>query len=165
MNSELTRKAVISAFCSLAVIGGALAQERDSAQDQKAATSDQKAAPAAKDKASASKPPVAGVSLTPLGITFEQKAIIAPGYRASKLVKADVYNDKGEKIGKIGDLVVAPDGTLSVAVVDVSGFLGMKKHHVAIPVKQFSEVSPKKVVLPGATKDALKQLPEFTYLS
>lgn len=165
MNSELTRKAVISAFCSLAVIGGALAQERDSAQDQKAATSDQKAAPAAKDKASASKPLVAGVSLTPLGITLEQKAIIAPGYRASKLVKADVYNDKGEKIGKIGDLVVAPDGTLSVAVVDVSGFLGMKKHHVAIPVKQFSEVSPKKVVLPGATKDALKQLPEFTYLS
>ena len=165
MNPELTRKAVISAFCSLAVIGGALARERDSAQDQKAATSDQKAAPAAKDKASASKPPVAGVSLTPLGITLEQKAIIAPGYRASKLVKADVYNDKGEKIGKIGDLVVAPDGTLSVAVVDVSGFLGMKKHHVAIPVKQFSEVSPKKVVLPGATKDALKQLPEFTYLS
>jgi sporulation protein YlmC with PRC-barrel domain len=165
MNSELTRKAVISAFCSLAVIGGALAQEKDSAQDQKAAASDQKAAPAAKDKASASKPPVAGVSLTPLGITLEQKAIIAPGYRASKLVKADVYNDKGEKIGKIGDLVVAPDGTLSVAVVDVSGFLGMKKHHVAIPVKQFSEVSPKKVVLPGATKDALKQLPEFTYLS
>ncbi len=165
MNSELTRKAVISAFCSLAVIGGALAQEKDSAQDQKAAASDQKAAPAAKDKASASKPPIAGVALTPLGITLEQKAIIAPGYRASKLVKADVYNDKGEKIGKIGDLVVAPDGTLSVAVVDVSGFLGMKKHHVAIPVKQFSEVSPKKVVLPGATKDALKQLPEFTYLS
>jgi sporulation protein YlmC with PRC-barrel domain len=166
MNSELTRKAVISAFCSLAVIGGALAQEKDSAQDQKAAASDQKAAPAAgKDKGPVSKPPIAGVSLTPLGITIEQKAIIAPGYRASKLVKADVYNDKGEKIGKIGDLVVAPDGTLSVAVVDVSGFLGMKKHHVAIPVKQFSEVSPKRVVLPGATKDALKQLPEFTYLS
>jgi sporulation protein YlmC with PRC-barrel domain len=165
MNSELTRKAVISAFCCLAVIGGALAQQKDGAQDQKAAASDQKAAPAGKDKASASKPPVAGVALTPLGITIEQKAIIAPGYRASKLVKAEVYNDKGEKIGKIGDLVVAPDGTLSVAVVDVGGFLGVKKHHVAIPVKQFSEVSPKKVVLPGATKEALKQLPEFTYLS
>src|SRR5262245_48646513 len=111
MNPELTRKAVISAFCSLAVIGGALAQEKDTAQDQKAPASDQKAAPAAKGKASASNPPIAGVALTPLGITIEQKAIIAPGYRASKLAKADVYNDKGEKIGKIGDLVVAPDGT------------------------------------------------------
>jgi sporulation protein YlmC with PRC-barrel domain len=166
MNPELTRNVVVCTLCSLALIGGALAQQKDSAQDQKAAASDQKAAPpAGKDKAPASRPPVAGVALAPLGITIEEKAIIAPGYRASKLVKADVYNDKGEKIGKIGDLIVAPDGKLSVAVVDVGGFLGVKRHHVAIPVKQFSEVSPKKVVLPGATKDALKQLPEFTYLS
>jgi hypothetical protein len=42
----------------------------------------------------------------------------------------------------------------------VGGFVGIGKHRVAIPVKQFKEVHPK-VVLPGATKEALKNLPDF----
>ncbi len=33
-----------------------------------------------------------------------------------------------------------PDGTGSFAIVDVGGFLGVGKHHVAIPVGQFSAV-------------------------
>jgi hypothetical protein len=105
-------------------------------------------------------PPVAGV--TPLGVSVAQTAEITPGYRASKLVHADVYNDQNQKIGKIGDLVIAPDGKLSVAVVDVGGFLGMGTHQVAIPVEQFSQIAPK-LVLPGATKEALKSMPEFHY--
>jgi hypothetical protein len=56
--------------------------------------------------------------------------------------------------------VIAPDGSLSVAVIDVGGFLGIGKHRVAIPVKQFTQIHPK-AVLPGATKEALKSLPEF----
>src|SRR5690242_11338400 len=81
--------------------------------------------------------PVAGS--IPLGTTVEESRAVAVGYRASKLIGAPVYNDKNEKIGKIGDLIVKPDGTLSLAVVDVGGFLGMGRHHVAIPVEQFSE--------------------------
>ncbi|ABS27521.1 PRC-barrel domain-containing protein [Anaeromyxobacter sp. Fw109-5] len=105
-------------------------------------------------------PPVAGT--IPLGTTVEETRAVAVGYRASKLIGAPVYNDKDQKIGKVDDLVVAPDGKVSLAVVDVGGFLGMGRHQVAIPVEQFSAVKPK-VVLPGATKDALKQLPEFQY--
>ncbi len=105
-------------------------------------------------------PPVAG-SLT-LGVTGEESKAIALGYRASKLLGAAVYNDRNEKIGKIGDLIVKPDGTLSFAIVDVGGFLGLKKPPVAIPMGQFSSTHPK-VVLPGATKDALKKLPEFEF--
>lgn len=102
--------------------------------------------------------PVAGV--IPLGVTHIEEAAIAPGYRATKLLKQTVYNDQGQKIGKIEDLVVAPDGTLTAAVVEVGGFLGIGKHRVAIPVKQFTALHPK-VTLPGATKEALKDLPEF----
>ena len=105
-------------------------------------------------------PPVAG-SIT-LGVTVEESTAVAIGYRASKLIGAIVYNDKDAKIGKIGDLIVKPDGTLSLAIVDVSGFLGIGRHHVAIPVGQFTSVKPK-IVLPGATKEALKQLPEFQF--
>jgi sporulation protein YlmC with PRC-barrel domain len=105
-------------------------------------------------------PPIAGS--IHLGTSVEETRAVAVGYRASKLLGAKVYNDKNENIGKIGDLVVKPDGTLSLAVVDVGGFLGVGRHQVAIPVEQFAAVAPK-VVLPGATKEALKQLPQFEY--
>jgi sporulation protein YlmC with PRC-barrel domain len=105
-------------------------------------------------------PPVAG-SIA-LGTTVEETRAIAVGYRASKLIGASVYNDKNQKIGRIGDLVVKPDGKVSLAVVDVGGFLGLGRHQVAIPVEQFSAVTPK-IVLPGATKEALKQLPQFQF--
>jgi sporulation protein YlmC with PRC-barrel domain len=104
--------------------------------------------------------PVAGK--VTLGVAVAQLDVVANGWRASKLIHANVYNDSNQKIGKVGDLIVAPDGTLSVAIVDVGGFLGIGKHHVAIPVQQFSQVTPK-IILPGATKDALKQMPEFKY--
>jgi sporulation protein YlmC with PRC-barrel domain len=103
--------------------------------------------------------PVAGHST--LGTT--RMEVIAEGWRASKLIGASVYNESNQRVGKIGDLIIAPDGSISVAVLDVGGFLGVAGRHVAIPVEQFSQISPR-IVLPGATKDALKQLPEFKYV-
>jgi sporulation protein YlmC with PRC-barrel domain len=88
---------------------------------------------------------------------------VVKGWRASKLVNATVYNDQNERIGKIDDMIVSPDGKVSLAIVDVGGFLGIGKHRVAIPVDQFSDINAKKLVLPKATKEALKALPEFTY--
>ena len=107
-------------------------------------------------------PPVAGSVV--LGVTVEESKAVALGYRASKILGAAVYNDKNEKIGKIGDLIVKPDDKLSFAIVDVGGFLGLKNHRVAIPVGQFKSMGPK-IVLPGATKDSLKQVPEFHFAS
>ena len=97
-----------------------------------------------------------------LGVTVTESVAVAVGYRASKLIGATVYNDKGAKIGKVGDLIIKPDGTVSYAIIDVGGFLGIGVHQVAIPVGQFTSVKPK-LVLPGATKDALKALPEFHF--
>jgi sporulation protein YlmC with PRC-barrel domain len=123
------------------------------AQDKQQASNTPAPKPAATPAA-----PIAGV--IPLGVTKIEADLVTPGMRASKLMGQEVYNDEGKKIGKIGDLVLAPDGSLSVAVIDVGGFVGIGKHRVAIPVKQFKEIHPK-VVLPGATKEALKALPEF----
>jgi len=103
--------------------------------------------------------PVAGRTM--LGTS--RMDVIAEGWRASKLIGASVFNESNQKVGTIGDLIIAPDGSISVAILDVGGFLGVARRHVAIPVEQFSQISPR-IVLPGATKAALKQLPEFKYV-
>jgi sporulation protein YlmC with PRC-barrel domain len=114
----------------------------------------------AKPAADPESPPIAG--RTVLGVEVREIGVIASGYRVSKLLNQPVYNDKNEKIGKVEDFIVRPDGTLSYAIVDVGGFLKLGAHRVAIPVDQFSSVRPR-IVLPGATKEALKQIPEFQY--
>ena len=129
-----------------------------------AAGQDQKQQDSQKDRAAAGATraaPVAGVQ--PLELTVEAKALVLQGWRASKLIGATVYNDKDERIGKIEDMIVSPDGKVSVAVIDVGGFLGIGQHRVAIPVDGFTDIKAKKLVLPKATKESLKALPEFSY--
>jgi hypothetical protein len=52
--------------------------------------------------------------------------------------------------------------SVSYAIINAGGFLAVAKHNVAIPVSQF-QLSGEKLVLPGATKDALKATPAFEY--
>jgi sporulation protein YlmC with PRC-barrel domain len=137
MNVNVAEKRVVSIFFSVALMS--VIATMANAQD---------------------KAPVAG--LVPLGVAVVETEAVATGWRASKLMHADVYNDSNQKIGKIDDFIVSPDGKLTIAVVDVGGFLGLAAHRVAIPVQQFGNVAPK-VVLKGATKEALKELPEFKY--
>ena len=73
-----------------------------------------------------------------------------------------VYNEKDESVGSVDDIIIAPDKAISYAIVNAGGFLGLARHDVAIPVSQFKLVD-KKLVLPGATKEALKASPEFQY--
>jgi sporulation protein YlmC with PRC-barrel domain len=122
--------------------------------------SDQQSQGQASGGATRSAPPV---GVVPLGVSIEATGQVLEGWRASKLIGAAVYNDQNQRIGKIEDMIVAPDGKLSVAIIDVGGFLGIGTHRVAIPVDQFSDIKAKRLVLPNATKDALKALPEFRY--
>jgi sporulation protein YlmC with PRC-barrel domain len=138
-------------------IGGLYSTDGARAQSDKA---DAAAKPSASASAPVIRAPVAGQAV--LGVTVAEQRLVAPGYRASKLLKQDVYNDKGEKIGTVDDLVIAPDGTLSIAVVNVGGFVGLGTHRVALPVRQFTQIAPK-AVLPNAYKDQLKALPKFEY--
>jgi sporulation protein YlmC with PRC-barrel domain len=99
----------------------------------------------------------------PLGVTVEEMKLVVLGWSAKKkLLDADVYNDKGEKIGEIGDIIVSPTRSVSHAIIEVGGFLGLGEHRVAIPMDQIKFVG-NRFVIAGATKDALKALPEFRY--
>ena len=87
---------------------------------------------------------------------------VATGYRASKLVGDTVVNEANETVGTIDDLIVTPGGSTPYAVLCVGGFLGLGTKYVVVPFPSL-QVNGKKIVLPGATKDALKALPEFKY--
>ncbi|MDB4990483.1 MAG: PRC-barrel domain protein [Myxococcaceae bacterium] len=97
-----------------------------------------------------------------LGVPTENLDGLATGHRASKLINAPLYNDQGQKVGKIGDLVVTADGKVTAAIVDVGGFLGVGKRQVAIALQRIVSVKDK-LTLSGATKENLQKLPEFQY--
>jgi hypothetical protein len=89
---------------------------------------------------------------------------LSTGYRATKIVGSAVVNDKNETIGKIDDLIISRDDRALYAVVSVGGFLGVGNRLVAVPYDRLT-ASPdnQKFVVAGATKDALKTMPEYQY--
>ena len=88
---------------------------------------------------------------------------LSTGYRTSKIIGSSVVNDDNETIGKIDDLIVSPDDNKSAyVIISVGGWLGMGTHLVALPYSSL-QVGSSKIALPGATKDGIKNLPEFKY--
>lgn len=87
---------------------------------------------------------------------------LSTGYRASKLIGTHVVNDANETIGKIDDLIINPDDKLAYAIISVGGWLGMGSYRIAIPYSDL-RITPSKITLPGATKEGVKNLPEFKY--
>lgn len=88
---------------------------------------------------------------------------VAKGYRTSRLTGREVINEHNEEIGKIDDFIIGRDKVL-FTVLQVGGFLGIGSYLVAVPYKSLDLESHKgKVVLKGATKEALQKLPEFEY--
>jgi sporulation protein YlmC with PRC-barrel domain len=103
------------------------------------------------------------VGSTQLGVAMAELREVTTGWSAKRQILGQtVYNDKDEKIGKVDDIIVAPDKAISYAIIGAGGFLNVGKHDVAIPVNQF-KTEAGKLVLAGASKDALKAMPPFEY--
>ena len=101
-------------------------------------------------------------------------------WRASKLIGVDVYNQQNEKLGEISELILTSSGQIAGAVIGVGGFLGMGERDVMVPLNQLRFTNteggattgsaadgdrkwyPERAML-NATKDQLKQMPEFKY--
>ena len=104
---------------------------------------------------------VVGASV--IGVSVSEVVEIASGWSVKKSIMGkSLYNEKGDKIGNVDDLIIAPNKTLSYAIIGAGGFLGMGKYDVAIPVTQINEVNGK-MELKGATKESIKQMPKFEY--
>jgi hypothetical protein len=104
---------------------------------------------------------VAGSTL--LGVSVTEAREVADGWSAKRQILGHaVFNDQNQKIGAVDDIIVSPDKSVTYAIIGAGGFLGVARHNVAIRVNQLT-VDGDKLVLPGATKEALKQAPEFEY--
>ncbi len=105
--------------------------------------------------------PAAG--LIPLGVTVIEMQGVVTGWSAKKdLFGKTVQNEKKEQLGKIDDIIISPNKSVSFAIIGVGGFLGIMDRLVAIPMTQL-KVQSGQLVLTGATKANLTAMPPFVY--
>jgi sporulation protein YlmC with PRC-barrel domain len=105
---------------------------------------------------------VAGATTT-VGVSVVESTQVAMGWSVKKtLLGKIIYNEAGLKVGKVQDLIIAPDKNLTYVIVGAGGFIGIGRHDVAIPVTQIQDRAGK-LVMPGATKDMIKAMPQFDY--
>jgi len=103
------------------------------------------------------------VGSTTIGVPATEITTLARGWSAKQqILGKPVVNDHNERVGDVDDIIIAPDKSLSYAIIGVGGFLGVGEHYVVIPFDQLKS-SNGKYVLPGASKDTLKAMPPFKY--
>jgi sporulation protein YlmC with PRC-barrel domain len=104
---------------------------------------------------------VAGSTL--IGVSVAEMRDVTSGWSAKRQILGQaIFNDKDERVGSIDDIIIAPDKAVSYAIINAGGFTGLTKHDVAIPVSQL-KLADNKLVLAGATKEALRATPPFEY--
>jgi hypothetical protein len=90
-------------------------------------------------------------------------AEVGKGYRTSDVRGRAVWNDRNERIGIIPEVVIGRDD-VPFAILEVGGFLDLGAHMVAVPFKALKiDDASRKIVLPGATRRALRNFPEFRF--
>ncbi len=82
--------------------------------------------------------------------------------RASKVIGASVYNDQDQKVGTVEDLLLSQSRDVTGVVLSVGGFLGIDARYVEVPFSRL-QVTTDKVIMPGASSDALKQMPVYRF--
>jgi hypothetical protein len=97
------------------------------------------------------------------GLVRVDPQTVATGYRASKIIGSTVVNDANETVGTVDDLIVTPNAAAPFAVLSVGGFLGLGTKYVIVPFTSLQVKDKAHMLLPGATKESLQELPEYKY--
>jgi hypothetical protein len=107
-------------------------------------------------------PVLAQVGPQPIPLVRVDVQKMASGYRAKNIIGSPVVNEHNEKIGMLDDLIIEPSEKVPFAILSVGGFLGLGERLVVVPFDSL-KISQDMIELPGATKDELKAMPEFSY--
>ena len=88
---------------------------------------------------------------------------VAEGWSATRqIIGRVVVNEDGVTIGRVEDLIITPEASVSHLIVGAGGFLGVRRHPVAVPAALFG-FSGEQLVLEGATPEMVKAQPVFEY--
>ena len=97
----------------------------------------------------------------PMILAVVDVKLVALGLRISELTGKPVYNPQGQKVGNVDDFIIQRDKVL-MTIINVGGFLGIGGRLIAIPYSSL-QMTPKGMVLPGASKQAVGKLHAFRY--
>jgi flagellar biosynthesis GTPase FlhF len=78
----------------------------------------------------------------------------------SRLVKMDLHNERGDRLGDIERVVQSADGRFHI-VIGTGGFLGMREHDVRIPLDDEVTIRGDRLVIKGLTDEQVKAMPAF----
>ncbi|MDQ2804506.1 MAG: PRC-barrel domain-containing protein [Pseudomonadota bacterium] len=97
----------------------------------------------------------------PAGPVTASKYLTQDGeIEASHLIGTAIFNDQNQQIGTVSDVLLDKTDKAVTAVLSVGGFLGVGSRLVAVPFGQI-QIRTDKVVVPGATKVSLENLPAY----
>ncbi|MFU0504941.1 PRC-barrel domain-containing protein [Pseudaminobacter sp. NGMCC 1.201702] len=90
----------------------------------------------------------------------------ADGHLASNIIGENVYNgtsDDAQDIGKVNDVVIAPDGKVESVVIGVGGFLGLGEKNVAVNYSEidWAERDGDRWLVVNTSKEQLEALADF----
>lgn len=106
------------------------------------------------------------VAVAPQAVVTTYYTVQPVDMTASNLMRTEVYNPQGERIGRIEDLVIGGGRELAAVVVGVGGFLGIGERYAALPpgamvLTRQPNGSMRAIV--NATRDELRNSPEFKF--
>jgi sporulation protein YlmC with PRC-barrel domain len=101
-------------------------------------------------------------AFTVTNVDFANPADKSTVLKASSLLGKKVQDIDGKNLGDIKDLVIDPvDGSISYAVLDFGGFLGIGDKYFAVPWEALQLSKDQKAIVLDVSKKDLKQAPGF----
>jgi|GEM_PF-845630 len=81
--------------------------------------------------------------------------------RSSQIIGTTVSNPQGEKLGKIDDVLIDPNGAVKYAILSHGGLLGIGDKLIPIPWRALKLDKEKGTLVVNADKAALEKAPSF----
>jgi sporulation protein YlmC with PRC-barrel domain len=103
------------------------------------------------------------IGSTTAGIATTATHDVVVGWSVKKgVIGRRVFNDHGDFVGKVNDVIVTRNNNTPYLIVGAGGFVGVGRHDVAVPLADIHEQGLR-LVLPSASKDVIKSMPHIAY--
>ncbi|HET9868578.1 MAG TPA: PRC-barrel domain-containing protein, partial [Nitrospira sp.] len=71
-----------------------------------------------------------------IDLTTWAHAPLYDGWRATRLIDAEVISSEGEEMGEIHNIIFGPEGTAKAVIIEAGGFLDIGDTHIRLPWDQ-----------------------------